>query len=395
MPLLRNVSVSNGLPSELWGLHSSNFYNTAMFGGTQPTWWDACKIRTPAGQQDGHYLVCGIGTGVGVGSPFVLVLGGGSPVAVVAPTLAGLTTLRFQGCTTGQPGSGSAMNTAWFIGPGDQAIVRLDGSQNSFSISSYLSNGSVSGAAWAPSQLAICGLNTSAGSGKVVAYGKRSDTGHKFMSSKSVGDSSTSTWSQITVPGDSNSYVKARQSRGGFTVAITDTGTLDNSTDSSLTAMITDGTRNGVVDMDYSSTDDLFIICDGTSVFTASAGWGGGGHPTWVTRTLPSSVGLPWNVIALDVPSADAPPSELSGGFHTWYMIMAASVGGAHLGTCLFTRDFVQYYAAEIPGLILAATSATAFPVKPHVKFVHDRLFVFTTLGVTVTGKLGSLAEKY
>lgn len=391
--LSRELSVQQGLPSELFGLLHASFYNRLMVepGAPDYAFYDACKVRSELNNADGHYLVCGAGTPGGSSAATVLPLSGGIPQDYLTIAPGGYAGKPLVGCCSLPVNSTPSMRIAWFIGMADGNAIRVPTLLDATIAANYALNGLVLPGGVVPEFGAPIGMSASVGSGFVLVAGQRSDNNKEFMSQKSVTDATTGAWTQVTVPGSgSTGYLKVRQSTAGWTMAIAAGQGMHISTTASVTTMIRDATHP-FVDVDYSANDDLFIACDGSNAYIAPAGWGSSGPASWTHVVLPANAGVPARVVAMDVASKFSAPQERVGGPRTWYLIM--TVGGTDDAACTYlTQNFTMFYSAQIPGTQAAGVGPTGQPI---LKFVHDRLFSFVNMGFSVSGQIGAIVNRY
>lgn len=391
--LVRNLSIQSGLPTELWGLLDFNFYNKQMFvsGSSDFGFSDACKVGSSAPNSDGVYLVAGSGLDSG-STPVtsVLILANGVPVDYVVVQYTGLVGSSFVACEALPVTSEPETDVAWFLASDEGRALRLSGISNAVYANSYAFNGAVMPSGTIPLS-GKGGLAASVLSEAIVAYGATSTTGQEFMSKKSVADATTTAWTAVSVPGTSSGYSKARQSRDGWVIAVAGGDGLHISTAASGSwSMLKDTTYPLAADIDYSANDDLFISFDSTRgvVFTAPAGWSSSGPPTWTEHNPPTGVGdVIVQVVAMDVVSAYAHGS--SSVPSTWYLIVTNNVANDR-AVAYVTQDFTTYHSVSVPGIAMSH-----YYTKTKLKFVHDRLFVFTKMGFSVSGVLGRLVTAY
>jgi hypothetical protein len=409
MPLFRNYVVGSkrGLPRELEGLKNFTFFNGHVFGETtNRIFWDVCHVRGWSGGFGGYYIIAGVGI-EGTSAKKVLIMKENGPVQYFQPGDGGSAAPFTGACAT--PDYGSEGHKAVFLGSASGTVTKLDmtlGNMLDSASAAWFQNGSWSANTPISSWPHTVHTNLAPG-GDWIAMGKAAAApgSTKHMSRKARSLDNTTAWTTITVPdvGADEGYVKGRVSNAGYIMALAGIGASPAQTfaadisDSAapVSAMSDSGLGGGLADLDYSPNADKFVVVSGDDlVRIINAGWAPGGPVTVASHTipnLPNSVGAQ-HCVAMDVGSHFAPgESEIRAT--TWYGFMVAPQGlltGPFHNAFYLTKDFVNWFSIDLPGGNMGETIiGQPFPSHPVLKFCHNRLFVFTAMGVAVSGPLG------
>jgi len=385
MPKLINASFGReSFPRELLGLQSWTTITPAMIGASGPL-WDACYVRAANSGSGGFYVIGG-----GGGSMRVVLSSGGGISKVDSPTIS--TIAEITGiCSPASGGPGSSDKFV-AIGGASGSSLTANGLSNVFNIaSSWALNGS-----WTTNPLNNWPhrCETSLPGQRVVALGVDAGTGHKLISNKSWSDNTTSAWN-VRTPGNTlffgDGYIKGRVAPDGSVMACSPSGSLDISIqagDYGDGGMHLEFSRPSVVDLDYGVNASLWVVCNGANVYTTT-GWSPGGFPTWTIRNLPAGTAAPNYVVAMDIPNPPLKVAGFSSGAATPVTWFGIACSGSNFVGMLLTKDWVNYFVVEVPGLAQITRQIFPFDGSVYLRFCGNRLFIFNPYACHISGPLG------